>query len=523
MRLPFIVAVSGIAISAILCVLLFRGEASVKDAEMRGYADRLQTRIDAQISVLYSVRAFVESSQTVTRDELRTFIKVADVEALAPGMQGLGYAIAVPPDDATQVRALLLERYGVARDPWPETDQDISYSIVFLEPNDERNIAALGYDMYSEPTRRAAMDTAIRTAMPAATEKVTLVQEIDADVQAGFLIYLPVYRVQGEGIPSGSVKGFVYAPFRARDMFEAALESARLSNLKLTAFIGTYDPENVLFSNQQGYMSNARYVIPVANQEWVLGIGQRASLTSQIFRPSILTLAFGTVLSLLFAGLVRAQREQAMANANLAQEQVDRAEERELTLGEMKHRLKNVIARIQSVASLSASSDPAVQAYVESLTGRLHAMANAQDALTQSRWEKASIGRLVDAELDQLRDRTSEHISATGPDIILEGDQARALALIIHELATNASKYGAVKQQGKLAVRWNKAEEPEVPIVRLEWHESALETAPDLEHTGFGSTLISILLEGQMKGTFSRRVEDGELKVEITFPHTEST
>src|SRR5260370_37229333 len=77
---------------------------------------------------------------------------------------------------------------------WPEGNRAEYHSIIYLEPLDRRNQVAIGYDMFTEPTRRAAMEQARDTGLPAASGRVTLVQEIDAEKQAGFLIYAPGYR-----------------------------------------------------------------------------------------------------------------------------------------------------------------------------------------------------------------------------------------------------------------------------------------------------------------------------------------
>src|SRR5205814_5842056 len=99
------------------------------------------------------------------------------------------------------------------------------HSITFLEPLDKRNAAALGYDMYTEPVRREAMDAAWTNGALAASGKVRLVQEIGGPEQAGFLVYLPVYNNRRTPPTVAERKadlyGFVYAPFRADDLLHA--------------------------------------------------------------------------------------------------------------------------------------------------------------------------------------------------------------------------------------------------------------------------------------------------------------
>src|SRR5260370_41051291 len=99
---------------------------------------------------------------------------------------------------------------------WPEGNRAEYHSIIYLEPVDRRNQVAIGYDMFTDRTRRAAMEQARDTGLPTASGRVTLVQEIDAEKQAGFLIYAPVYR---NGALTNTLEqrraalfGFVYAP-----------------------------------------------------------------------------------------------------------------------------------------------------------------------------------------------------------------------------------------------------------------------------------------------------------------------
>jgi CHASE1-domain containing sensor protein len=114
-------------------------------------------------------------------------------------------------------------------------------SITYLEPFDQRNQQAFGYDMWSEPKRRTAMQSARDTATTQISGKVTLVQEIDADVQVGFLMYLAYYG-RG-GVPATveerrvALAGFVYSPFRMGDLMEGILGRA-LPDIRLEIFDG---------------------------------------------------------------------------------------------------------------------------------------------------------------------------------------------------------------------------------------------------------------------------------------------
>lgn len=109
----------------------------------------------------------------------------------------------------------------------PDGEREVYTSIIFLEPLDERNLRAFGYDMFSEATRRVAMEHARDSTQASVSGRVVLLQETEQDVQAGFLMYLPVYRT-GAALDSveqrrAALKGFVYSPFRMRDLMQGIL------------------------------------------------------------------------------------------------------------------------------------------------------------------------------------------------------------------------------------------------------------------------------------------------------------
>ncbi|MBP7823350.1 CHASE domain-containing protein, partial [Candidatus Gracilibacteria bacterium] len=136
-----------------------------------------------------------------------------------PGIQGIGFSQVIQSEEkenfVTSVRNEGFPDFRIT----PEGERDIYTSIVFLEPFDQRNKRAFGYDMFSESTRREAMIRARDTGLPALSEKVILKQETDVDIQNGFLLYVPVYKnnTSLSGLPRGDIFGYVYAPFRVND------------------------------------------------------------------------------------------------------------------------------------------------------------------------------------------------------------------------------------------------------------------------------------------------------------------
>jgi two-component system CheB/CheR fusion protein len=174
-----------------------------------------------------------------------------------------------------------------------------------------------------------------------------------------------------------------------------------------------------------------------------------------------------------------------------------RAEEQQkLLVGEIKHRIKNTLATVQAIAMQtlrSASRDER-----ESYYARLQALAGAHDLLTLENWNRAPLRDVVDRALEAFRERHRERFLIDGPgDIWLEANKSCLLTMALHELATNAVKYGALSNgSGQVSVAWQLLGDREPSRVKLCWHESGGPPVKPPEHNGFGTMLLERALEG---------------------------
>lgn len=210
----------------------------------------LLLRLQAYEQVLEGASALFAASDTVTRQEWAQYINALQLEEKLPGIQGAGFTLMVPAAQRAaheaSIRAEGFSDYRIH----PEGTRDLYSSIVYLEPFSGRNLRAFGYDMYSDPIRREAMDRARDTGRPALSGRVVLMQETDTDIQAGFLMYLPIYRENsGDALARRSaLLGFVYSPFRARDMMQGLFGDAP-RDVELELFDHAPAPENQMFSS----------------------------------------------------------------------------------------------------------------------------------------------------------------------------------------------------------------------------------------------------------------------------------
>jgi len=176
---------------------------------------------------------------------------------------------------------------------------------------------------------------------------------------------------------------------------------------------------------------------------------------------------------------------------------VDREDERRETLvAELDHRIKNVLAAVQSLALQSARRAVSLEGFLKTFTGRLKAMASAHQLLTATRWRGADLRNIAAAELGGLAPGQTRW---EGPDVALTPRAANALSLALHELATNAIKFGALSvEAGRVDVRWR---ERAGGGLELEWAESEGPVVPTPTRTGFGSTLLEKVTGRELGGS----------------------
>ena len=479
--------------------------------------DRIFTRLRQHLVVLRGAQGlFAASGGGVSREEFRRFLAAFDGQEELEGVQGIGFARMIPARQAPLAEAEIRLHYGLDLHLRPATTpQSWRTPIVLLEPQDSRNQAALGFDMFSDPSRRRTMEQAMSSGSARMTGPVELVQEITAEKQMGFLIYLPSAGPKSAGAPP--VAGFVYAPFRGDDLFHAALASGPALSVALrvtdAGAVG-----QVLFDDLPPGTPNGHRLTRVAEvlgRQWVFQVQETGSSPLRHF--GTLLMAAASALFAAATGFAMTARQQEAARArDLATAAAREAEYRGLLIDEMKHRIKNHIARIQSIARQSARSATDLRSFSESFDARLQSMAAAQEVLAGTAVPQADLPTILRRELQQCLDTTEVDHLIDGPPVRLDERQAHAFALIAHELVTNAMKYGGLSAKGSgLVVRWQVTPEAEL---RLDWRETAPAVQPSSGRGGFGSRLIEASLRGELSGSLSRDFTDQGLHIRLQFP-----
>lgn len=199
------------------------------------------------------------------------------------------------------------------------------------------------------------------------------------------------------------------------------------------------------------------------------------------------------------------------------------AEERQaLLVREVDHRAKNVLAVVQAALRLTPKGD--AEAYAKAVEGRVMALARAHTLLAAGRWAGAGLRALLEVELAAFLPSTAgsagPRAELRGPDVLLRPAAAQALSMALHELATNATKHGALSEPGgRITVLWRVADETDGGLLWLRWAEAggpAVAGVPG--HRGFGSRVIEATIRGQLGGTVRKTWDPGGLACELAVP-----
>lgn len=232
------------------------------DLNCRTLQRTIAARLDEQARILWSGAALFDAAETVTRAEWKNFNRRLKIEKQLPGIQGLGFCVLISRSELVRHTQEIQQEGFPQYQVYPAGEREWYSSIIYLEPFSGRNLRAFGYDMFSEPVRRLAMEQARDHDIAALSGKVVLVQETNHMVQAGTLMYVPVYR---KGVPIETIEqrraaliGWVYSPYRMTDLCEGILQHSR-GSLKEGMLLILYDGDQLTPQSQLCTLPFSRY------------------------------------------------------------------------------------------------------------------------------------------------------------------------------------------------------------------------------------------------------------------------
>lgn len=204
---------------------------------------------------------------------------------------------------------------------------------------------------------------------------------------------------------------------------------------------------------------------------------------------------------------------------------ITRAEERQrLLLAELQHRVRNTLGVVRSIARRTADTSQSVEEFASHLDGRLSAFARTQAMVTRDPESGVDLEYLAVEELLAYNAREGEQVRLTGPKVRLQSKAAETFALALHELATNALKYGALSQPtGRIEISWRIEESTEPAVMMFQWRERGGPVVAPPPRKGFGTELLERTLAFDFKGQTTMAFDPAGLQCTITVPLSRRT
>ena len=344
-RIPLLVLAVGLVTTYLLQQAAFKDARQIQQDifayQTREITLRIEQRLAAYEQILRGAKGLFVASKSIGRNGFRDYVANQRLEDHYPGIQGIGFSQIIPPQEKVRHVEVIRKEGFPNYTVWPEGERSLYTSIIYLEPFSGRNLRAFGYDMYSETVRRTAMEQARDLDKQVMSGKVRLVQETDQNVQAGFLMYVPVYR---NGSPHetladrrANIIGWAYAPFRMDDLMHGILGD-RINDVDLEIYDGeNATPETLMYDsnsaqNQYAPLYRSTRSIGIIGHEWAITLHSlpifEANLdTGRVTVIRLTGILVSTLLSLLIWQLASG-RERAL---NLAQDMTRELRESEAT------------------------------------------------------------------------------------------------------------------------------------------------------------------------------------------------
>lgn len=225
----------------------------------------------------------------------------------------------------------------------------------------------------------------------------------------------------------------------------------------------------------------------------------------------------GRVLERSWATELLKQERQSLLAEIARREELERHQQ--LLLNELNHRVKNTLAVVAGIAQQTAKASLSVAEFNETFSGRLSALAAAHSLLTRENWQATELRMLIQELLRPFSAVDASRTILGGSDVILPPKAVLALCLIVHELLTNALKYGALSiPAGSLEIRWETQADGPAQTVVLTWRERGLEALTEPTSKGFGTKLLSASVRHELGGELEQRWHSDGLELRLLFP-----
>ena len=490
-----VAAVTFVSVTAIESGQSVREQAEL-NRKAQAMVSAIERRAYSNSAFLRAAAALFSAQGDVSGENFRQFVAELRLDADYRGAEGIGWAPAISASQVAETERVLGEGRLMPGQITPsivEEPRNQLVPVLFLQPDTLRNRRALGFDMYSEPVRREALDEATRTERPTATGRVVLVQEGGVE-EPGFLIYMPVF----EGSTSNrTLKGFVYSPFNAQEFLTSASELSAGEEAPVRLFdLNERGREQMAeLPGWQADLPTVEREIDLANRRMLLVV--QSSAQGTLSPLSMITLLFGLAVASLLMVVVRLLTQQAQEDGRSLEWFAEQNSIRNSLTRELNHRVKNTLANVLSIVALTRRRADNLDDFAEGIDNRIRALSATHDLLTQSEWGTTPIASVVEVELAPYAHHRDHTVVIEGPAVELAPNDALSLGLAIHELATNAAKYGALSRAGgKVSVEWTLLSDR---LAQIDWTESGGPRVSAPDKRGFGTDLIEKIVAHELR------------------------
>lgn len=468
-------------------------------------------RMLAYEEVLHGVAGLFAASPNVDRRRFQTYVDSLQVGEKYPGIQGIGFSKIVPAAEKAEHVAAIRREGFATYDVRPAGEREFYTAIIYLEPFDERNLRAFGYDMYSEPVRRQAMEQSRDTGSAVLSGKVILVQEYKGHVQSGFLMYLPIYRtgVRLDTVADrrAGIVGWAYMPFRIEDLMQG-LFGERADDLRIEIHDGdTPSPASLMFvsSTASGADPEASLQttsrLRIAEHDWTLEISSNPAFEKrqpQGYSGTIAVVGVGwslllaLLLHVLLTGRRRAEKlvQQRTTELVVARDQAQAANRaKSAFLASMSHELRTPLTAILGFSELM-TQDPAISGRARNslniiLRSGEHLLALINDILEIAKIEtghaeikcrNVDLGEMLRNVISMMQGRAK----AKGLSLVLAPSPGLSLTVntdpvkcrqILVNLLGNAIKF---TDAGQVVVRLHAETTPAGQVLTVEIHDTGV-------------------------------------------------
>jgi len=468
-----------------------RADAAITAGEI---AAALGRQTASSSAYLQATSALLTSSRDISPGYFSEFAQRLRLNDGLSGVVGLGWSESIDARDAPALtqRMIASGRADFRIYPEPAPNAGKLDVITMLAPATPPNLAAIGFNMRSEARRAEAIERALRTHMMAASHPVELVQDAGARRTPSFLVYVPVYTMGN----SSRLKGFVYAPIRIRDFILAAVNPRLLTVGRVEIYDRNGNNRELIFQSGGTDTPSATPIeqpLAIFDQQWVLRYHPPAVRSPMPLTIVVLVGGISFAL-LLLAYILLVQRRNGDLQA-LVDAQAEREADRAAFVRELNHRVKNTLSNVTSIIALTRRNATSLESFTDSLLERVRALAASHSLLDGAQWGPTDLKALIEAQLSG-HDKSGQRIGIDGPNVLISPNDALTVGLALHELVTNATRYGALStDEGRISVRWTIEGQGRIIV---DWVESNGPAVTPPEKRGFGLNLIERALAQEL-------------------------